>query len=246
MVIQLTELARIHPEYKIDVANLPYASLEWMHATLASYTDNLRVHSKITNYRIYFAFAVVLIQLFFMYVLGLNVDGFARAQLKIIGSNRYDELLTEIGENHSIESVGGWPPEIRLAIAVGINIVLFVGLHVIGRFVGKKTGAGDVATKIMETFHSTILDIVAPAPAGAVMPRTWPGVDGQAPADLPQEPESFEGEGMILKCADAITNVANLFVGAPDAKPAAKPAAAAATAAPRAAPLRRPATPALV
>ena len=236
---QLCFIADKYPENGIDKSTLHLQSLEWMHGRLAGYTDTLKVKSKISNYKYYFAFAVTLLQLFFIHILGLEAKGFARAQLQLIASNRYDALLTEIGENHSIEGVGGWPAEARLAIALGINLLSFIVLHLVGRWIGKQAGkGGNVAIPILESFHTSVLDIFSPVPATGAGAAPGPG-DGL-------QPEAFEGQRSIEKMVDLGETIMGTvkgmgFLGG--AAPAQKPAAPAPKPTPPRPPVARPAMP---
>ncbi|QJC63408.1 hypothetical protein [Banggai cardinalfish iridovirus] len=113
-----------------------YSDPEVMSDRLASLTRELQVDQQVSEWKRYIVLAVCAVEV----ILGkLNIDmrGFAHQQIQ--GIKSYDSLLAELVEKNQVVEEEKSSVEVRLLIAMGTNVVLFV----LGNLI-KSGGIGDV------------------------------------------------------------------------------------------------------
>lgn len=109
-------------------------SLERIRDIYEQQINRIVLSQSCTQYKFYLVVFLFAMEYACCNFLGLNASGFAMSQIRIM--YRYEHLLAELGENSHFKAMAGWPPEVRLFLTVGFNMLFFIAL----KYGGKKVG----------------------------------------------------------------------------------------------------------
>ena len=132
VLFQYEVLKRMHPHVYIPEFN-SYSDVKVMSEKYDMIIKKLSLESSVDNWKRYMIIFVMGCEMALGY-LNFDMKGFAQQQ--ITSMNMYDSLLVEIAEKTYVPSGSKWSVEIRLAIMVMMNVVLFT----VGKMFTKQTG----------------------------------------------------------------------------------------------------------
>lgn len=117
------------PEFTI------HSDLNNMQKTYDMTVRRLHIDESAETYKTYLIFGFMVVEFVLGKWLKLDMEGFTKQQ--ILGMNRYQKHLIELGEKTYIPEGSNWPVEIRLLFLILIQAAIFL----FGKMIMKKTGA---------------------------------------------------------------------------------------------------------
>jgi hypothetical protein len=153
-------------------ANIPEFSEHTDLATLETeyerFVRQLRIDSKISNYKKYLTMGFKMMEWFLVEVMHMpDAEGYTQNQ--IVNMNEYDKVLIEIGEKSSFDASSQWSPELRLVWAICINTAMFVGSRMMFKVAGDKIlnspGSGGGQPDFMNMFSNMASQMQGPPKA---------------------------------------------------------------------------------
>jgi hypothetical protein len=122
------------------------ASLDVIHDIYSGYVKQVVVALNCSQWKIYLVIMFLGLEAFGTKVLGLNMTGFTMSQLASI--NKYDTLLTEIGEKHYVSGTSTWSPEVKLAFMGITSAITFVVINYLANYIGGEAARGPIQAAI--------------------------------------------------------------------------------------------------
>lgn len=125
------KLNRHFPDMDFRIPD-PETDLDVQHSIYERYIHDVLVHKNISNYQSY------MVMFFFSIEIGLKacglhyMEGFAKSQIAIM--NKYDTILSELGEFDMIGGMSEWPPLVRLIILSLFNAVCFLVINLVAQY----------------------------------------------------------------------------------------------------------------
>jgi hypothetical protein len=128
-----------YPQWNvIDLS--PTLTLDQIHDLYEYYIRQIIVSKETGQYKVYLLIFFMFVEVVGVKLLKLNMSGYTMSQLKIM--NRYDSLLTELGEKWLVSSGSDWPVEARLLMMAVFNAVIFIAVRYLCSWMGVE-GLGD-------------------------------------------------------------------------------------------------------
>lgn len=169
-VTKLRILKRSHPEFNFQ--DFPEGfTLNEIHDRYAGYVKEVVISLNCSQWRFYLVVMFLGLEAFGTKVLGLNMKDYTMSQLATI--NKYDSLLTEIGEKYYVAGSSTWAPEIKLMFMGASSAVVFIIIKYLTTYVGGDSMAPALQRAVeslmagsFSTTSSNSLPSNIPAPPG--------------------------------------------------------------------------------
>lgn len=137
-LVKLSILKRSHPEFGFQ--DFPEGMLlTEIHDRYASYVKQVVISLNCSQWRFYLIVGFLALEAFGTKVLGLNMKDYTMSQLATI--NKYDALLTEIGEKYYIAGSSAWSPEVKLLFMGASSAVVFIIIKYLTTYIGGESMA---------------------------------------------------------------------------------------------------------
>ena len=137
-LVKLNILKRSHPEFGFQ--DFPEGMLlTEIHDRYASYVKQVVISLNCSQWRFYLIVGFLALEAFGTKVLGLNMKDYTMSQLATI--NKYDSLLTEIGEKYYIAGSSAWSPEVKLLFMGASSAVVFIIIKYLTTYIGGESMA---------------------------------------------------------------------------------------------------------
>lgn len=122
-----------YPEWNIPLPDETW-SLDYTHDLFEATVKRIHVSSNTHQYTAFLLIFFLAIEVFCIKILGIDMSGYTKAQFESI--NKYNQLLTELGEKYYIQGPSSWPLEVRILIVAGINAVFFLAVRYLCKWMG--------------------------------------------------------------------------------------------------------------
>jgi hypothetical protein len=130
-----------YPNWKIPLPEDSW-DLDYTHDLFESLVKQIVISMNCDQYRAYLIVMFLGVEIFCIKVLGLDMSGYTLAQVESM--NRYDQLLTELGEKYYIQGPSSWPLEARLIIVAGVNAIFFLIVRYLCKWAGNESFAPSI------------------------------------------------------------------------------------------------------
>ena len=118
-----------------DVVDPPDAlTLDQIHDLYEYYIRQIIISKETGQYKVYLVLFFMFVEVIGVKILKLNMSGYTMSQLRIM--NRYDSILSELGEKWLISSGSEWPVEARLLMMAVFNAVIFLAVRYLCSWMG--------------------------------------------------------------------------------------------------------------
>jgi chemotaxis protein histidine kinase CheA len=108
--------------------------LEHIHARYDRYIRHIHISGAADSYRNYLLIYFIILEVIATQLLGLPANGYTMAQLN--NMTNYERMMLELGEKWYQPEGEEWPVEYRLVFASLFNLLLFIIMRWLGKFVG--------------------------------------------------------------------------------------------------------------
>lgn len=126
-------LRSYYPQSNIE--NPPeYYTIDQIHDLYECHVNRIMVTLSCNEYKVYLVITLLAMEVFFINVLKLDVQGFTLSQISKMSS--YERLLIELGERNLIEKNSTWPIEIRILFVCGFNMLMFLAVKFFSNSIG--------------------------------------------------------------------------------------------------------------
>jgi len=112
----------------------PEEPLEMIHLRYERYIRHIHISGAADSYRNYLLLYFLILEFIATKLLGLPANGFTMAQLNSM--SRYEDLLIKLGEKWYVPGGSEWPVEYRIVFLSLFNMVLFIAMKWLAKYVG--------------------------------------------------------------------------------------------------------------
>jgi len=112
----------------------PDEPLEMIHLRYERYIRHIHISGAADSYRNYLLLYFLILEFIATKLLGLPANGFTMAQLNSM--SRYEDLLIKLGEKWYVPGGSEWPVEYRIVFLSLFNMVLFIAMKWLAKYVG--------------------------------------------------------------------------------------------------------------
>lgn len=178
-LVKLGILKRSHPEFGFQ--DFPEGMLlTEIHDRYASYVKQVVISLNCSQWRFYLIVGFLALEAFGTKVLGLDMKNYTMFQLESI--NKYDALLTEIGEKYYIAGSSAWSPEVKLLFMGASSAVVFIIIKYLTTYIGGESMAPTLQRAIEGIINGSFSGNTASS-----LPSSVPAPPGMQQTETPQQ-----------------------------------------------------------
>ncbi len=118
----------------LSISNPPDSyTLDQIHDLYEHYVKQIIVSMNTEQYKVYLVLFFLGTEVFVIKVLGLDFSGYTLSRMKCI--NKYEKLLTELGEQYYLQGGSNWPIEARLLIMILGDAIIFLLIKYLTKYI---------------------------------------------------------------------------------------------------------------